>query len=97
MSSSPPMPFATVGCDEPLGSMHLRAESAARSGSGRKAAARRDLGLNKSSTYPSTEQTLSALSLVVNGGESGRSAISSANSIPCWTVGDQIHDLPGRL
>jgi hypothetical protein len=30
------------------------------------------LGLNKSSTYPSTEQTLSALSVVINGGGVGQ-------------------------
>ena len=38
----------------------------------RRAAARCDAGLNRSSTYPSTEQTLSALSVVVNGGGLGQ-------------------------
>lgn len=38
--------------------------------------------LNKSSTYPSTEQTLSSLSVVVNAGDSGKSAILSTMSTP---------------
>jgi ABC-type transporter Mla subunit MlaD len=42
------------------------------------------LGLNRSSTYPSTEQTLSALSVVVNGGGLGQ-------------IGDIIHEFSAAV
>ena len=63
---------ATVGQTSLLGSMHLALNpplGEAPSGVLQPGAT---LGLNKSSTYPSTEQTLSALSVVVNGGGLGQ-------------------------
>ena len=63
---------ATVGQTSLLGSMHLALNTPlGQSPSGRLAPGA-TLGLNKSSTYPSTEQTLSALSVVVNGGGVGQ-------------------------
>ncbi|WP_059019525.1 MCE family protein [Mycobacterium sp. M26] len=63
---------ATVGQTSLLGSMHLALNpplGQAPSGVLQPGAT---LGLNRSSTYPSTEQTLSALSVVVNGGGLGQ-------------------------
>lgn len=63
---------ATVGQTSLLGSMHLALNpplGEAPSGVLQPGAT---LGLNRSSTYPSTEQTLSALSVVVNGGGLGQ-------------------------
>ena len=63
---------ATVGQTSLLGSMHLALNPPlGQSPSGRLAPGA-TLGLNKSSTYPSTEQTLSALSVVINGGGVGQ-------------------------
>ena len=63
---------ATVGQTSLLGSMHL----ALNPPPGARPAGRLEPGatlqLNNSSTYPSTEQTLSALSVVINGGGVGR-------------------------
>ena len=68
---------ATIGQTSLLGSMHValdpppgRAERPARTGV--------DDRLNRSSTYPSTEQTLSSLSVVINAGGFGQ-------------IGDVIH------
>lgn len=63
---------ATVGQTSLLGSMHLALNpplGQAPTGALQPGAT---LGLNRSSTYPSTEQTLSALSVVVNGGGLGQ-------------------------
>lgn len=63
---------ATVGQTSLLGSMHLALNpplGQAPSGVLQPGAT---IGLNRSSTYPSTEQTLSALSVVVNGGGLGQ-------------------------
>jgi virulence factor Mce-like protein len=56
------------------------------------------LGLNKSSTYPSTEQTLSALSVVINGGGVGQlgDIVSELNSALNGRQG-QVRDLLARL
>ena len=63
---------ATVGQTSLLGSMHLALNPPlGQSPSGRLTPGS-TLGLNKSSTYPSTEQTLSALSVVINGGGVGQ-------------------------
>lgn len=63
---------ATVGQTSLLGSMHLALNPPlGQSPSGRLAPGA-TLGLSKSSTYPSTEQTLSALSVVINGGGVGQ-------------------------
>lgn len=63
---------ATVGQTSLLGSMHLALNpplGEAPRGSLQPGAT---VGLNKSSTYPTTEQTLSALSVVINGGGVGQ-------------------------
>jgi len=63
---------ATVGQTSLLGSMHLALNPPlGQSPSGRLAPGA-TLGLNQTSTYPSTEQTLSALSVVINGGGVGQ-------------------------
>ena len=63
---------ATVGQTSLLGSMHLALNPPLGQSPRGKLAAGETLGLNKSSTYPSTEQTLSALSVVINGGGVGQ-------------------------
>lgn len=89
---------ATVGQTSLLGSMHLALNPPLGQEPSGKLQPGATLGLNKSSTYPSTEQTLSALSLVVNGGGVGqigdliREFHAALNG-----RGDQIHDLLGRL
>lgn len=63
---------AAVGQTSLLGSMHLALNPPlGQSPSGRLSPGA-TLGLNKTSTYPSTEQTLSALSVVINGGGVGQ-------------------------
>lgn len=75
---------ATIGQTSLLGSMHLALDPPL----GQTPAGRLDPGstiaLDKSSTYPSTEQTLSALSAVVNGGGLGQ-------------IGDFIHTMSTAL
>lgn len=89
---------ATVGQTSLLGSMHLALSPPVGEEPKGKLPPGSTIGLNKSSTYPSTEQTLSALSLVVNGGGVGqigdliREFHAALNG-----RGDQIHDLLGRL
>lgn len=63
---------ATVGQTSLLGSMHLALNPPLGQGPSGRLAPGATLGLNKSSTYPSTEQTLSALSVVINGGGVGQ-------------------------
>jgi virulence factor Mce-like protein len=63
---------ATVGQTSLLGSMHLALNPPLGQPPTGRLADGSTLGLNKSSTYPSTEQTLSALSVVINGGGVGR-------------------------
>lgn len=63
---------ATVGQTSLLGSMHLALDPpVGKTPSGRLQPGA-TIGLNRSSTYPSTEQTLSSLSVVVNGGGLGQ-------------------------
>lgn len=73
-------------------------ESATRPGAGRSLQPGATLGLNRSSTYPSTEQTLSALSVVVNGGGLGQigDIVHEFNTALNGRQ-DQIRDLLGRL
>ena len=75
---------ATVGQTSLLGSMHLALNPPV----GEKPQGRLEpgatIGLNTSSTYPSTEQTLSSLSAVVNGGGLGQ-------------IGDIIHNFNTAL
>lgn len=63
---------ATVGQTSLLGSMHLALNPPLGQAPRGRLAPGSTLGLNASSTYPSTEQTLSALSVVVNGGGLGQ-------------------------
>jgi phospholipid/cholesterol/gamma-HCH transport system substrate-binding protein len=63
---------ATVGQTSLLGSMHLALNPPLGQSPDGRLQPGATLGLNKSSTYPSTEQTLSALSVVINGGGVGQ-------------------------
>ena len=59
---------ATVGQTSLLGSMHLALNPPLGQTPRGSLQPGATVGLNKSSTYPTTEQTLSALSVVINGG-----------------------------
>ena len=75
---------ASVGQTSLLGSMHLELNPPlGQSGTGRLRPGA-TIPLNRSSTYPSTEQTLSSLSVVVNGGGLGQ-------------IGDVIHNFSAAL
>ena len=63
---------ATVGQTSLLGSMHLALNPPLGQAPIGRLQPGATVGLNKSSTYPSTEQTLSALSVVINGGGVGQ-------------------------
>lgn len=63
---------ATVGQTSLLGSMHLALNPPLGEPPQGRLQPGTTLGLNKSSTYPSTERTLSALSAVINGGGAGQ-------------------------
>ncbi|GAC1400937.1 MAG: MCE family protein [Mycobacterium sp.] len=75
---------ATVGQTSLLGSMHLALNPPL----GQKPSGRLQpgatIGLNRSSSYPTTEQTLSSLSVVANGGGLGQ-------------IGDIIHNISAAL
>ncbi len=89
---------ATVGQTSLLGSMHLALNPPlGQSPSGRLTPGA-TLGLNKTSTYPSTEQTLSALSVVINGGGVGQigDIVAELNAALGGREG-QIRDLLTRL
>jgi virulence factor Mce-like protein len=89
---------AKVGQTSLLGSMHLSLDPPP----GQQVTGRLSPGatipLNKSSTYPSTEQTLSSLSAVVNGGGLGQigAIIHSFNATLSGRQGD-IRELLGQL
>ena len=89
---------ATVGQTSLLGSMHLGLNpplGQAPSGVLQPGAT---LGLKRSSTYPSTEQTLSALSVVVNGGGLGQIGdIVTEFNAALGGREDKIRDLLSRL
>ena len=63
---------ATVGQTSLLGSMHLALNPPLGQAPSGRLMPGATLALNRSSTYPSTEQTLSALSVVINGGGVGQ-------------------------
>lgn len=63
---------ATVGQTSLLGSMHLALDPPLGQAPAGRLAPGSTIGLNKTSTYPSTEETLSSLSVVVNGGGLGQ-------------------------
>lgn len=89
---------ASVGQTSLLGSMHLALNPPPGQPPSGRLAPGATLGLNKSSTYPSTEQTLSALSVVVNGGGVGRigDIVTELNSALNGRE-PQIRDLLTRL
>jgi virulence factor Mce-like protein len=75
---------ATVGQTSLLGSMHLALDPTPGQPPVGRIEPGATIGLNKSSTYPSTEQTLSSLSAVVNAGGLGQ-------------IGDIIHNFNAAL
>ncbi|WP_082961501.1 MCE family protein [Mycobacterium sp. 852002-51152_SCH6134967] len=89
---------ATVGQTSLLGSMHLALDpplGQAPSGTLKPGST---IGLDRSSTYPSTEQTLSSLSVVVNGGGLGQMGdIVREFNAALTGREDQIRDLLVRL
>ncbi|MCG5434172.1 MCE family protein [Mycobacterium sp. MYCO198283] len=89
---------AKVGQTSLLGSMHLSLDTPLGQEPQGRLQSGATIGLNKASTYPTTEQTLSSLSVVVNGGGLGQlgDIVSSFNA----TLGGrepQIRDLLSRL
>ena len=89
---------ATVGQTSLLGSMHLALNPPLGQAPSGKLQSGATLGLNKSSTYPSTEQTLSALSVVINGGGVGQlgDIVRELNAALNGREG-QVRDLLARL
>jgi phospholipid/cholesterol/gamma-HCH transport system substrate-binding protein len=75
---------ATVGQTSLLGSMHLALDPPPGQAPDGRLNPGATIGLNSSSTYPSTEQTLSSLAAVVNGGGLGQ-------------IGDIIHNFNAAL
>lgn len=75
---------ASVGQTSLLGSMHLQLNPPIGDAPTGRLQSGATIALNRSSTYPSTEQTLSALSLLVNGGGLGQ-------------IGDIIRNFDGAL
>ena len=89
---------ATVGQTSLLGSMHVALNPPLGQTPSGRLQSGATLGLNKSSTYPSTEQTLSALSVVINGGGVGQlgDIVKELNAALNGREG-QIRDLLARL
>jgi phospholipid/cholesterol/gamma-HCH transport system substrate-binding protein len=75
---------AAIGQTSLLGSMHLALDPPAGQAPSGRLTPGATIGLNSSSTYPSTEQTLSSLAAVVNGGGLGQ-------------IGDIIHNFNAAL
>jgi virulence factor Mce-like protein len=75
---------ATVGQTSLLGSMHLALDPPPGQPPAGRLQPGATIGLNRSSTYPSTEQTLSSLAAVVNGGGLGQ-------------IGDIVHNFNAAL
>ena len=73
---------ASVGQTSLLGSMHLALNPPLGEAPSGRLQPGATIPLNRSSTYPSTEQTLSSLSVIVNAGGLGQSATSSTTSTP---------------
>lgn len=77
---------ASVGQTSLLGSMHLELNAPlGQQGTGRLQPGA-TIPLSRSSTYPSTEQTLSSLSVVLNAGDWARSGTSFTTSTPLCPV-----------
>jgi phospholipid/cholesterol/gamma-HCH transport system substrate-binding protein len=89
---------ATVGQTSLLGSMHLALDTPPGEAPTGRLKPGATIGLNKSSTYPSTEQTLAALSAVANGGGLGQigDIVHNFNSALSGRQ-DVVRDLIGRL
>jgi virulence factor Mce-like protein len=89
---------ATVGQTSLLGSMHLALNPPLGEQPSGRLQPGATVALNKSSTYPSTERTLSSLSVVVNGGGLGQvgDIIHNAN-IAMSGRAPEIRELLGRL
>lgn len=89
---------ATVGQTSLLGSMHLALDPPPGQPSSGRLSPGATLELNRTSTYPSTEQTLSSLSVLVNGGGLGRigELVTETNNALNGRQ-DQIRDLLTRL
>ena len=89
---------ATVGQTSLLGSMHVALDPPVGQAPSGRLAPGATLGLDHSSTYPSTEQTLSSLSVLVNGGGLGKigDLVGEFNAALNGRQ-DQIRDLLGRL
>lgn len=89
---------ATVGQTSLLGSMHLALNPPLGQAPQGRLQPGATLGLSRSSTYPSTEQTLSALSVVVNGGGIGQLGDIVAQLDAAFNGNEgQIRDLLLRL
>jgi phospholipid/cholesterol/gamma-HCH transport system substrate-binding protein len=89
---------ASIGQTSLLGSMHLALDPPLGQAPEGRLAPGQTLSLNESSTYPSTERTLSSLSAVVNGGGLGQigDIIHNFNAALSGREGD-IRDLLTRL
>lgn len=89
---------ATVGQTSLLGSMHLALDPPPGKAPSGQLPPGTTLPLNRTSTYPSTEQTLSSLSVLVNGGGLGRvgELVTETNNALNGRQ-DQIRDLLTRL
>jgi virulence factor Mce-like protein len=89
---------ASVGQTSLLGSMHLAIDPPLGQPPTGRLQPGATIGLNRSSTYPSTEQTLSSLSAVVNGGGLGQigDIIHNVNAALSGRQ-DQVRDLITRL
>ncbi|HUO39744.1 MAG TPA: MCE family protein, partial [Mycobacterium sp.] len=89
---------ASVGQTSLLGSMHLELNPPPGQAPSGQLAPGATIPLSRSSTYPSTEQTLSSLSVVVNGGGLGQlgDIIHNSNAVLSGHE-TQIRDLLSRL
>lgn len=89
---------ATVGQTSLLGSMHLALNPPVGQAPSGRLVSGTTIPLNESSTYPSTEQTLSSLAVLVNGGGLGQigDIIHNFSATMAGREGD-IRDLIGRL
>lgn len=89
---------ATVGQTSLLGSMHVALNAPLGQAPQGRLAPGSTIGLERSSTYPSTEETLSSLSVVINGGGLGQIADVIHNfSTALHGREDQVRDLLSRL
>jgi phospholipid/cholesterol/gamma-HCH transport system substrate-binding protein len=89
---------ATVGQTSLLGSMHVAVDPPPGQAPDGRMKPGATIGLNNSSTYPSTEQTLSSLAAVVNGGGLGQIGDIVHNfNVALNGRGDIVRDLITRL